>query len=95
MYFVDKKGNNFIEKIIFNEERPDLLENPFLEFLIKQKPWNDEQLEKANKISAYYLSLNNKFDLDVKFTFYKILILKYEIFNLFFYAPRITFTINQ
>jgi hypothetical protein len=66
LYHVDRKGNNFIEKILFNEERPDLLENPFLEFLLKEKPWDDEKLEKANIISAYYLSLNNKFDLDVR-----------------------------
>jgi len=63
------KGNNFIEKIIFNEERPDLLQNPFLEFLVKKKPWNDEQLKKANLISAYYLNINNRFDLDVKLIF--------------------------
>lgn len=67
-----------IEKIIFNEERPDLLENPFLEFLIKQKPWDDFQLEKANKISAYYMSLNNYNDLDViyKLNFRIIYIIK-------------------
>ncbi len=65
MYFVDRQGNNLIEKILFNEERPDLLENPFLEFLMKKKPWNEQQLEKANLISAYYLNINNRFDLDV------------------------------
>jgi len=32
---------------------------------MKQRPWNDEQLEKANKITAYYMSLNNYNDLDV------------------------------
>jgi hypothetical protein len=62
---VDRQGNNLIEKILFNEERPDLLENPFLEFLMKKKPWNEQQLEKANLISAYYLNINNRFDLDV------------------------------
>ena len=71
LYFIDKKGNNLIEKIIFNEERPDLMENPFLEFLMKQKPWTEAQLEKANKISAYYMSLNNYNDLDVNFKNFK------------------------
>jgi hypothetical protein len=33
---------------------------------MKQKPWTEEQLEKANRISAYYMSLNNYNDLDVK-----------------------------
>ena len=70
---MDRDGNNYIEKIIFNEERPDLLENPFLEFLLKSKPWNDQQLEEANKISAYYLSLNNKYDLDVSINIIKLI----------------------
>jgi len=65
LYFVDRKGNNYIEKILFNEERPDLMENPFLETLNNKKPWNDIQLQRANIISAYYLNINKRFDLDV------------------------------
>jgi hypothetical protein len=62
---VDKNGHTFIEKIIFNEERPELRENPFLEMLMKQKPWNEAQLEKANKLTGYYININNRDDLDV------------------------------
>jgi hypothetical protein len=81
---VDRKGNNYIEKIIFNEERSDLLENPFLEFLIKSKPWNEEQLEQANKISAYYLSINNRYDLDVIKIFFLVFRITYIIRALIF-----------
>jgi len=45
------------------------LENPLLEFLLKEKPWDDKKLEKANKLSGYYFSLNDKSDLDVENNF--------------------------
>ena len=70
LYFIDKEGNNQVEKLLFNQERPDLLLNPFLEFLMKKQPWNALQIEKANLMSAYYLNLNNPIDLDVKIIFY-------------------------
>jgi hypothetical protein len=38
--------------------------NPFLEFLLKKKPWTDKQLEEAYMITGYYLNLNNMYDLD-------------------------------
>jgi len=60
-------GNSYVEKLFFNEERPDLIENPFLEFLNNKKPWNDAQFERANLISAYYLNINKRYDLDVKY----------------------------
>jgi hypothetical protein len=39
--------------------------NPLLETLLKNKPWNDNQLERANLLTAYYLNLNRRYDLDV------------------------------
>ncbi len=76
LYFIDKQGNSYIDKILFNNERADILVNPFLEFLIKQKPWTDKQTEKANLITGYYLNLNNMHDLDV------YILLKLELFTL-------------
>jgi hypothetical protein len=61
---VDREGNSHIEKIIFNNERSDIMLNPFLEFLLKKKPWNDKQLEEAYMITGYYLNINNMYDLD-------------------------------
>jgi hypothetical protein len=64
LYFVDKEGNSHIEKIIFNNERSDIMLNPYLEVLLKQKPWTDKQLEEAYLITGYYLNINNMYDLD-------------------------------
>jgi hypothetical protein len=71
LYYVDRNGNTFIEKILFNQENSDigLMQNPFLEKYLKhnpKKPLNESELEQVNKISGYYLSINNKFDLDVR-----------------------------
>lgn len=66
LYFIDKNGNNQVERLLFNQERPDLLSNPLLESLLKKQPWNDTQLERANLLSAYYLNINNPIDLDVR-----------------------------
>ena len=41
------------------------MENPFLEYLNNRKPWDDLQLQRANIISAYYLNINKRYDLDV------------------------------
>ena len=73
LYFVDTDGNSYIEKILFNEERSDILMNPFLEFLVKNKPWNEIQNKKANIITGYYLNINNVNDLDVIYDNFRII----------------------
>ena len=69
MYHVDLEGRQLFEKINFNEERIDLLENPLLGPLIRRKKQlaNDELMSKrANQLAIYYLNMNKRYDLDVK-----------------------------
>jgi len=71
MYHVDLEGNMVYEKMNFKEERIDLLENPLLGPILRRREQlaRDKSLgEKANRLAIYYLNMNKRYDLDVKFS---------------------------
>jgi hypothetical protein len=55
------------EKLNLNEERLDLLENPFLGFYFRRKDQllqNEIMIRRVNKLAIYYLNKDKKYDLD-------------------------------
>ena len=66
----DRKGKTNVEKLLFKpgSESKEVLENPFMELIYKEKEFNEE---KANIYTAYYNNISNKYDLDVRRNIYK------------------------
>lgn len=59
----DRKGNTSVEKLLFKpgSESKAVLANPYMELIYKQKVFNEGR---ANRLTAYYNNVYNKYDLD-------------------------------
>jgi hypothetical protein len=62
------EGNTIFEKINFQQERIDFLENPLLGPYLRRKhllPADEIMTKKASQIAIYYLNMHKRYDLDV------------------------------
>ena len=60
----NKNGESRVEKLLFKpgRESKEILSNPYMELIYKEKILN---LGRANRLTAYYRNVNNKYDLYV------------------------------
>jgi hypothetical protein len=82
MNITDSEGNVEVKKIHFKpgSETKEALSNPLLEFIYKQKKFNEK---KANKILYYYMNIDNKYDLN-NYLQYKM-ITPFDFIRAFYY----------
>lgn len=68
----DRFGSTKVEKFLFQpgSVSKSVIENPFMELLYKS---NKFDVAFANKLTAYYSNIYNKYDLEVSFKLKKLL----------------------
>ncbi len=62
----NKYGETKVEKLLFKPgtESKEILSNPYMELIYKEKIFN---MGRANRLTAYYSNVNNKYDLYVSY----------------------------